>query len=76
MKLKYIYFLNNGLLFNLLVLLDLSQYLLFISIISSDHFNIAFNYYVFILCISFDLFDMKYNLNEHVQQCFDLQYEI
>ena len=26
---------------------------------SFDHFDIAFNYYVFILCISFDLFNMK-----------------
>ena len=56
-------FLNNCPIFNPLALLDLSQSSLCISTISFDHFNIAFNYYVFIWCISFDLFDMKLNLN-------------
>ena len=59
MKLNAYNFLNNGLIFNLLALLDLSQSPICISIISVDPFIIAFNYHVFILCISFDLFDMK-----------------
>ena len=45
-------FLKNGVIFNLLALLDLSQSPLCISIISFDDFDMAFNYYVFILCIS------------------------
>ena len=56
-------FLNNDPIFNPLALLDLSQSPLCISTISFDHFNIAFNYYVFIFCIFFDLFDIKENLN-------------
>ena len=64
-------FINDGPIFNQLALLDLSQSPLYISIISFDPFDIAFNYYVFILHISFDLSNMKWNLNKHVKQCFD-----
>ena len=64
-------FINNGQIFSPLVLLDLSQSPLCISIIIFNPFDIALNDYVFILCVSFDRFDMKWNLTEHVKHCFD-----